>query len=131
MRAYISGKITTKQDFVLQNIWFANDEAEDTDIPSENCVGIEAENFETMFDETDPTVFHCRWKGVFLVTADEDGEETYTDDWTAADLVSLINEKNLTIRFLIKKLIIFTPDLHFILLMKLKKTEPSIGLKQL
>jgi hypothetical protein len=98
MRAYISGKITTKQDFVLQNIWFANDEAEDTDIPSENCVGIEAENFETMFDETDPTVFHCRWKGVFLVTADEDGEETYTDDWTAADLVSLINEKNLTIR---------------------------------
>ena len=31
-------------------------------------------------------------------SADEDGEEKYTDDWTAADLVSLINEKNLTIR---------------------------------
>ncbi|MCQ2208192.1 MAG: hypothetical protein MJZ02_08250 [Paludibacteraceae bacterium] len=99
MWAYITGKISVAQDFVLQNVWFANDDADSTDSPCENCIGLETTGFyDYEFDENDPTLFSIRWKGVNLITADEDGEEQYSGDWKAEDLVAMIKEKGLSIK---------------------------------
>lgn len=99
MYATITGKISTAQDFVLQNIWFANEDAEENDVPNENCIGLESTGlYDYEFDENDPTIFSIRWKGVYLITADEDGEEQYTEEWTAEQLVAMIKEKGLSIQ---------------------------------
>lgn len=94
MRAYIDGKLSTRQScFLPTNLWFANSE-EDFDFEvTENCIRLDGVYTEGGVNEDD--TFSCRWKGVELVCINDKGEYHITEDFTVDKFSKLIKEKNM------------------------------------
>lgn len=66
MKIYIRGTLSVPQKFFLPAaLFFSNDEAEYTDLPSDNCLGIEGVQVESRMSD-DNLAFTTRWKGASL-----------------------------------------------------------------
>lgn len=88
----------------IKKIWFANDNYNWSNEPSENCIGIEASGSRSWMDEEDDEIFVCEMDGVKLITADDGGKTKYNGEWKVQDLIPLIKENDFTIRELFARL---------------------------
>lgn len=95
-KVVVIGRDPEDGEIPVERIWFANDKVVITNEASENCIGIEAINYECSTDNDDN--FVCQWQGVNLITTDKDGNEVRILDWRVNDLVATIKEKGLVIR---------------------------------
>lgn len=92
MRLYMNGHFSAPQSsFLPSTLWLANDEAEDTDIVSENCIQLDGISCESAIEGNEWSV---RWKGVTLETEDND----YDEDFSLDMLIALIKEKKLVVK---------------------------------
>lgn len=91
MRLYMNGHFSVPQEsFLPSALWLGNDDAEDTDVVSENCICLEGISCESITEDNEWSV---RWKGVTLETNDQE----YDEDFSLDMLIELIKEKGLRV----------------------------------
>lgn len=90
MRIYIEGTLSTPQEcFLPCDLFFANENVEENDTPSKDCVMLTGMWCESAIDGTN---FSCRWKGVAM-----EDDVDYGEDFTKQDFLDRVKERNLTL----------------------------------
>lgn len=93
MRIYINGTLSNEQEtFLPADFFFSNENAEYTDIVSENCIEIYGMECESSVNDKS---FSCRWKGVLLSSIDDNGDIIEKEIYSVDEVLDIIKAGNL------------------------------------
>lgn len=90
MRIYIEGTLSTPQEcFLPEELFFANENVEENDIPAKDCIRLSGLEIES---GVKGNTFSCRWKGVTM-----EDELNHEEDFSKQDFLDRVKEGGLTL----------------------------------